>query len=110
MTALESMVRVHRWVLDEKQRKLVDLRTVLETLNFPNWKQIVERNGESQIDMALNVLVQAGLGKDEAIQLKQWLMQPQGGPGDTQQDGAQPGQPREQAPARAPTSVERRAA
>ena len=32
MTALDSMVRVHRWVLEEKQRKLVDLRTLLERL------------------------------------------------------------------------------
>ncbi len=32
MTALDSMVRVHRWVLDEKQRKLADLRTLLEKL------------------------------------------------------------------------------
>ncbi len=32
MTALESMVRVHRWMLDEKQRKLIDLRTFLEKL------------------------------------------------------------------------------
>ncbi len=34
MTALDSMVRVHRWVLDEKQRKLVDLRTLLEKLKL----------------------------------------------------------------------------
>lgn len=62
--------------------RLVDLRTVLETLNFPNWKAIVERNGESQLDMALSILIQAGLSKEEAATLKQWLMQPQGGPGD----------------------------
>jgi len=91
--------------------RLIDLRTILETLNFPNWKRIVERNGESQLDMALNVLIQAGLGQEEAIQLKQWLMQPQGGPGDTGGGGAaQPGTPREQAPSHAPTSIERRAA
>ena len=34
MTALDSMVRVHRWVLDEKQRKLADLRTLLEKLKL----------------------------------------------------------------------------
>ena len=34
MTALDSMVRVHRWVLDEKQRKLADLRTLLEKLTL----------------------------------------------------------------------------
>ncbi len=34
MTALDSIVRVHRWVLDEKQRKLADLRTLLEKLQL----------------------------------------------------------------------------
>lgn len=63
--------------------KMIDLRTILETLNFPNWKAIVERNGESQLDMALNVLVESGLPEESAMQLKQFLMQPQGGPGDT---------------------------
>lgn len=63
--------------------RMVDLRTVLETLNIPNWKAIVERNGENQLDMALNILVQAGFSREEAVSLKQWLMQPQGGPGDT---------------------------
>ena len=63
--------------------KMLDLRTILETLNFPNWKAIVERNGENQLDMALNLLVEAGLPQDEAMNLKQFLIQPQGGPGDT---------------------------
>ncbi len=34
MTALDSIVRVHRWVLDEKQRKLADLRTLVEKLKL----------------------------------------------------------------------------
>ena len=65
--------------------RLINLRTILETINFPNWKAVVERNGENQLDMALNVLIEAGLSKDEAVQLKQFLMQPQGGPGDAPQ-------------------------
>jgi flagellar export protein FliJ len=32
MTALDSMVRVHRWVLDEKQRKLADLQAFVDKL------------------------------------------------------------------------------
>jgi hypothetical protein len=32
--------------------------------------------------MALQVLIEAGLPQEAAIQLKQVLMQPQGGPGD----------------------------
>jgi flagellar FliJ protein len=32
MTALDSMVRVHRWVVDEKRRKLADLQTFVDKL------------------------------------------------------------------------------
>jgi flagellar export protein FliJ len=32
MTALDSMVRVHSWALEEKQRKLADLRALLQKL------------------------------------------------------------------------------
>jgi len=75
----------------------IDKQALLETLNFPRWKEIIERTGESQLDTALSVLVQAGLPQEYAIQLKQSLMQPQGGPGNAQQVGSsqpQPGTPR----------------
>jgi hypothetical protein len=68
----------------------IDRRALLEVLNFPNWKEVCERLGENQLDQALNILVQAGLPIQAAEQLKIALSQPQGGPGDTQQ---QPGQP-----------------
>ena len=32
MTALDSMVRVHRWMLDERQRKLADLQVFVDKL------------------------------------------------------------------------------
>ena len=84
--------------------RLINLRTILETINFPNWKAVVERNGENQLDMALNVLIEAGLSKDEAVQLKQFLMQPQGGPGDAPQGKKPaPGKPKA-AQGQAPTS------
>ena len=63
--------------------KMIDLRTILETINFPNWKNIVERNGEQQLDMAMSILIEAGMPEEEARQLKSILIQPQGGPGDT---------------------------
>lgn len=68
----------------------IDRRALLEVLNFPGWKEIVERLGESQLDGALNILVQAGMPIEMAQQLKITLAQPQGGPGDTQQSGWQP--------------------
>jgi len=59
----------------------IDRQALLETLNFPGWKQIIERVGEGQLDQALQILVQAGMEEDAAMQLKQYLMEPQGGPG-----------------------------
>ncbi len=66
----------------------IDRRALLETLNFRNWKEVVERMGESELDAALNILVKAGLPEEQAKRLKQALMMPQGGPGDTQQGGS----------------------
>lgn len=61
----------------------IDRRALLETLNFPGWKEIIERMGETQLDSALQVLVDSGLAPEQAIMLKTILLQPQGGPGDT---------------------------
>jgi hypothetical protein len=62
--------------------KAIGQRGLLETLNWPNWKEEVERTAESQLDQALQLLIDAGLPTEVAIQLKQQLMEPQGGPGD----------------------------
>ena len=63
--------------------KAISLRGLLEALNWEGWKQEIERNGETQLDQALQILIDAGLPEESAIQLKQVLMLPQGGPGDT---------------------------
>jgi hypothetical protein len=87
--------------------QMIDLRTILETIGFPNWKAVVERNGENQLEMALNVLIQAGMPKESAIQLRQVLLQPQGGPGDTSGGSVSPGTPRAAQGQQPPTSVNR---
>ena len=68
------------------KERAIDRRALLETINFPDWKKIMERMGENEIDQALQILIEAGLPKEEAMTLKQFLMQPQGGPGDTNQE------------------------
>ena len=57
----------------------IDRQALLETLNFPSWKEIVERVGEGQLDQALQILVQAGLDEQQASELRQYLMEPQAG-------------------------------
>lgn len=81
-------------VLGLSDKGLLSRRYVLEALNLPNWKEEIERGGENQLDIALQVLIEAGLPQEAAIQLKQVLMQPQGGPGDVKK----PGQPAPKAP------------
>ncbi len=59
--------------------KAIDRQALLETLNFPGWKQIIERVGEGQLDQALQILVQAGMDEEQAAVLKQQLLEPQTG-------------------------------
>ena len=56
MTALQSMVRVHRWVLEEKQRKLAELQSLADRL----------RGDLTQLDSELEAERQAAEASDEA--------------------------------------------
>lgn len=67
--------------------KAIGQQGLLEALRWPNWKIEIERTAETQLDQALQILIQAGLQEEQAIQLKQFLMEPQGGPGNTQKQG-----------------------
>ena len=91
-TTPRTSLQVQELALELGKMGLLDRRAVLETLNFPNWRLIVERMGETAIDTALGVLIEAGLPEEDAIMLKQMLIQTQGGPGDTgSAGGAAPG-------------------
>ena len=61
----------------------IDRQALLENLSFPGWQEIIERAGEGQLNQALQILIAAGLPKEEAIRLKQYLIQPGQGPGGT---------------------------
>ncbi len=63
------------------EKGAIDRQALLETLNFPRWREIIERVGEGQLNQAMQILVQAGLPEDVAQALTQQLMQKQGGPG-----------------------------
>jgi len=55
--------------------KYIGQRGLLETLNWPNWKEEIERTAESQLDQALQILIDAGLPEENAIALKQLLLE-----------------------------------
>jgi hypothetical protein len=70
---------------------VIDRQALLEAVNYPGWREIVERVGEGQLGQALQILVQAGLPQEVADQLAQQLSQKQGGPGGG--GSGQPGAP-----------------
>jgi hypothetical protein len=55
--------------------KAIGQKGLLECVNWPNWKEEIERTAESQLDQALQVLIDAGLPQEAAIQLKEALNQ-----------------------------------
>ena len=63
----------------------IDRQAYLEAIDFPNAKEIIERVGEGQLGQALQILIQAGLPEEYAMQLQEFLMQNQGGPGNRKQ-------------------------
>lgn len=65
-------------------------RGLLEAVNWPGWKDEIERTAETQLDQALNILIAAGLPKEAAIMLRNALMQPGQGPGDVQKSQEEP--------------------
>ena len=81
-TVARTSLQVQEQAMDLYEKGAIDRRALLEALNFPDWKNIVERAGEGQLDQALQILIDAGLEEQVAAELKQFLMQPQGGPGD----------------------------
>jgi len=91
-TAPKTSLQVEEQAKELYQMNAIDRRALLETLNFPNWKNIIERAGESQVDQALQILVDAGLDEETAYMLKEVVMQPNQGPGGskTEKSGNKP--------------------
>jgi len=61
------------------QMGVIDRQAVLEAVNFPGWKGIIERVSEGQVGQALQMLVQAGLPEEEARAIQNYLIEGQGG-------------------------------
>jgi len=55
--------------------KAIGQRGLLEALNWPGWKEEMERTAESQTDQALQILVDAGLPEQDAINIRNFVMQ-----------------------------------
>lgn len=81
-TVARTSSQVKSEALELYKLQAIDRQALLQQLNFPDWKKITERMGESQLQEALGILVQAGLPEDQARQMYNFLVQDQGGPGD----------------------------
>lgn len=86
-TSPKTSLQVQEQAVKLHEQGAIDNRALLETLNFPGWKDIIERSGETQLDQAMQILMDAGLPEDEAAGLREFLMQPGQGPGDVEKEG-----------------------
>ncbi len=64
---------------EEQAYKLFEMRAIgqrglLEAINWPNYKEELERTAESQLDQALQIIIEAGLPEEEAVALRQFLL------------------------------------
>jgi len=101
--------------LEEQAKELydkgaIDRQALLESLNFPGWKKIIERSSEGQVDQALQILIAAGLDKDTAYALRAYVMEQNQGPGGSNTKGGaggtkEAGAPKSTQTAKAPVAV-----
>jgi hypothetical protein len=70
-TSLQSQ-EMAKWLYEVKA---IGQQGLLESVNWPNWKEELARTAGSQLDQALQILIDAGLPQESAIQIKQALEQ-----------------------------------
>jgi len=92
-TMPKTSLQIEEQAKDLYDKGVIDRRALLEVLNFPNWQKIIERAGEGQVDQALQILIDAGLPEEQAMALKEFVMQPEQGPGDTKKQAGSGPQP-----------------
>jgi hypothetical protein len=81
-TVARTSSQVRQEAVELYQMHAIDRQSLLQQINFPDWQRIVERMGETELQAAIQILVQAGLDQDVARELYNYLIQDQGGPGD----------------------------
>jgi len=92
---------------DLYEKGAIDRQALLEALNYPGWKKIIERSSEGQVDQALQILIAAGLEEDTAYALRAYVMEQNQGPGGSKTKGKtkEAGAPKSTQTAKAPVAV-----
>lgn len=82
-TVIKTEAEERQQAVDLATMGMIDQRALLETVKFPNWRQIVERmNQAGPLEQAMQIMIDAGMPEEFVAQLYQFLQQGQGGPGD----------------------------
>lgn len=77
----KTSVQLEAQTIDLANMGMLDQQAVLETFNYPNNGEIIERMAEDQLGQAMQILVQAGMPEGLVPQMMEVLQQAQGGPG-----------------------------
>jgi hypothetical protein len=82
-TVIKTEAEERRMAVDLFGVGAIDQRALLETVKFPNWRDIVERmNQAGPLEQAMQIMIDAGMPEEFVVQLYQFLQESQGGPGD----------------------------
>ncbi len=74
-TTPRTSLQIQELAMKLYEAKAIGQHGLLETINWPNWKEELMRTADNQLDQALNVLIEAGLPEEFAMQLKQMVSQ-----------------------------------
>ena len=82
-TIPQTTLQIKEMAIDLAKMNRIDTEALLETLQFPNYRRIVERMAESgtALDQAAQLFIQAGIPPETIAGLVALAKQPQGGPG-----------------------------
>ncbi|HBA73467.1 MAG TPA: hypothetical protein DCZ63_15130 [Geobacter sp.] len=80
-TITQTSLEVKEQAIDLFDKGAIDSQALLETMNFPNWRAIVERMAESgdALDQAAKIFIDAGVPQETIVQLMEFARQPQTG-------------------------------
>jgi hypothetical protein len=80
-TITQTSLQVQEQAVDLFDKGAIDKQALLENLNFPNWRRIVERMAENgdQLDQAAQIFIAAGVPQEHIAQMLEFARQPQQG-------------------------------
>jgi hypothetical protein len=80
-TIMQTTLQIQEQAIDLAKDGHIDSEALLETLNFPNWRRVVERMAENgtQLERAAQIFIQAGVPEQDVMALVEFAKQPQMG-------------------------------